>query len=344
MSSPLRFAIVGCGVISPIHARCIQELPGAELVALCDIFPEKARSLAEDFPAEVYAGFDDMVKSIPIDVICVCTPSGLHSGVGIAAARAGKHVIVEKPMDITLERADALIQACRESGVKLSVISQHRFDPAIVALKQAVKENRLGQLNFGGSHTKWYRSQEYYDSGDWRGTWHLDGGGALINQAIHYVDLLQYIMGPVAEIHAYCATRAHTRIEVEDIAVAVIKFRSGALGLLEGSTSAYPGFCARLDIYGSDGSAIIENDQLLEWCLRSGEPNPVPVEASGFIGGTSSKNIWHQSHLRQIADVISAIQENHAPLVTGEEGRKPLEIVLAVYESARTGRTIIFNS
>jgi UDP-N-acetyl-2-amino-2-deoxyglucuronate dehydrogenase len=337
---PIRFGIIGCGVIAPTHARCLDELADAELVAVCDVVPEKARVLAAQFPAQVYSSCAEMLAQAPIDAVCVLTPSGLHAEVGTAAAQAGKHVLVEKPMDVTLERADALILACRAAGVKLGVISQHRFDPAVMALKQAVAAERLGQLIFGGAHTKWYRSQEYYDSGDWRGTWALDGGGALINQSIHYVDLLQYIMGEVAEIHAYTATRAHQRIEVEDIAVAALKFRSGALGLLEGSTSAYPGFVARLDINGTQGSVIIENDQISAWRLRTDEASPVPNEDSGFIGGTSSKNIWHHSHRRQLADFIAAIRENRPPLVSGEEGRKPLEIVLAVYASAKSGKTI----
>lgn len=340
MTSPYRFGIVGCGVIAPTHARCIAELPGAELSAVCDLIPEKAASLAQQYPADVYTDYEKMFAREDIDVVTVLTPSGLHAEIGIAAARAGKHVIVEKPMDISIERADALIQACRAAGVKLCVISQHRFDPAIVALKQAVVAGRLGQLNFGGSHTKWYRSQAYYDGGDWRGTWALDGGGALINQSIHYVDLLQYIMGPVSELHAYCATRAHERIEVEDLAVASLKFASGALGLLEGSTCAYPGFCARLDIYGSDGSVIIENDAVSQWRMRDGESNPVPAQETGFIGGTSSKDIWHHSHRRQIGDMIEAIREDRDPLVNGAEGRKPLEIVTGVYESARTGAPV----
>jgi len=335
-----RFAIIGCGVIAPVHARCIADLPEAELVALCDVIPEKAQALAVDFPADVYQDASAVFKRDDVDVVAVLTPSGLHAQIGIEAARMGKHVLVEKPMDVTLEKADALIQACREGGVKLCVVSQHRFDPAVVALKQAVEAGKLGRLNFGGSHTKWYRSQEYYDSGDWRGTWAMDGGGALINQSIHYVDLLQYVMGPVEEIHAYCATRAHERIEVEDIAVASIRFRSGAIGLLEGSTAAYPGFCARLDIYGSEGSVIIENDQISEWRLRSSEPCTAALEEVGFIGGSSSKDIWFHSHRRQIADMIQAVQDNREPLVNGEEGRKPLEIVLAVYQSARTGAPV----
>ncbi len=348
MTKPIRFALVGCGVIAPIHARCIAELPDAELVAVCDILPEKAHKLAADYtaeyaspvPPEVYTDYEAMFRRADIDVVSVLTPSGLHAVVGIAAARAGKHVIVEKPMDVTLEKADALIAACRAAGVKLCCISQHRFDPAVVALKKAIADNQLGQLNFGGSHTKWYRSQAYYDSGDWRGTWALDGGGALINQSIHYVDLLQYVMGPVAEIHAYTAARAHERIEVEDIAVAAVKFKSGALGLLEGNTAAYPGFVARLDVYGTNGSVIIENDQIKEWELRGEQPCPVEPESIAFIGGTSSKDIWHVAHKRQIADMIAAIREDREPLVNGAEGRKPLEIVLAVYESARTGKTV----
>ena len=337
---PLRFGIVGCGTIAPTHARSIVELPDAELVAVCDIVPEKAQALAEKYPARVYTDYQTLIRQEDIDVVIVLTPSGAHAEIGIAAARAGKHVVVEKPIDVTLEKADALIHACRSVGVKLCTISQHRFDPSVMALKKAVEENKLGQLNFGGSHTKWFRSQAYYDSGDWRGTWEMDGGGALINQSIHYVDLLQYIMGPVEEISAYTATRAHQRIEVEDIAVASIKFRSGAVGLLEGNTAAYPGFCARLDIYGTEGSVIIENDQVKAWELRCGEDCPVPPEATGFIGGTSSKDIWHLSHRRQLADMIAAIREDHDPLVTGEEGRKALQIVLAVYESSRAGKPV----
>ena len=340
MNDRLRFAIVGCGVIAPTHAQCIAELPDAELVAVCDIVPEKAAHLASVFHAKAYTDYCEMFRRTDIDVVNVLTPSGLHAEVGIAAAKEGKHVIVEKPIDVTLEKTDALISACREAGVKLCSISQHRFDPAIQALKQAVIDNKLGQLNFGGSHTKWYRSQGYYDSGDWRGTWAMDGGGALVNQSIHYVDLLQYIMGPVEEIHAYTAARAHERIEVEDIAVATIEFKTGALGILEGTTAAYPGFCARLDIYGTDGSVIIENDQIHDWKLRSEEACPVEPEPVGFIGGTSSKDIWYYSHKREIQDMISAIRENREPLVNGEEGRKALEIVLAVYESARSGKSV----
>lgn len=340
MDQKLRFAIVGCGVISSTHAKSIQELPDAELAAVCDVIESKARKLAETYPADVYSDYNEMFKRDDIDVVSVLTPSGMHAEIGIAAARAGKHVIVEKPMDVTLEKGRALINACREAGVKLCVISQHRFDSPIMALKKAICENKLGQLNFCGSHTKWFRSQGYYDSGDWRGTWALDGGGALINQSIHYVDLLSYIMGPVAEISAYTATRAHERIEVEDIAVAAVKFKSGALGLIEGNTAAYPGFCARLDVYGSEGSVVIENDRVKDWKLRCGEEYSVDDGPVSFIGGTSSHDIWHHSHRRQYQDMIDAIRSDRQPLVDGEQGFRALQIVLSVYESARTGRPV----
>jgi predicted dehydrogenase len=222
----------------------------------------------------------------------------------------------------------------------LCCISQHRFDFAVQDLRRAIADGQLGKLNFGGSYTQWYRDQSYYDDGDWRGTWRLDGGGALMNQSIHYVDLMQYVMGPVEEVSAYTAALAHERIEVEDIAVATVKFKSGAVGVIEGMTLAYPGFCARLEVFGSDGGVIIENDQVKEWRLRSGAKYERPVEASHLIVGTTSADIWHHSHRRQIADMMQAIWEDREPLSNGSEGRKPLEIVLAIYQSARTGRPI----
>lgn len=340
MEKTLNFAIVGCGVIGPTHARSISHIPGAKLVAACDIVAEKAHRLAETFGIDAYTDYNEMFKRSDIDVVNVTVPSGLHAQVGIAAARAGKHVIVEKPIDVTLEKADALIHACQAAGVKLSSISQHRFDQAIIDVKLAIAENKLGTLNFGAAHTKWFRAQEYYDGDEWRGTWVLDGGGALMNQGIHYVDLLQYLVGPVAEVSAYSATRTHTRIEVEDIVVAAVKFRSGALGFIEGNTAAYPGFCARLDVYGSDGGVVIEDDLVKEWKLRCGETYQAAPNAGKSISGTSSAYIWEESHRRQIEDVANAIREDRQPSVPGKEGRKSLEIVLAIYQSARTGNPV----
>jgi UDP-N-acetyl-2-amino-2-deoxyglucuronate dehydrogenase len=338
MERTLNFAIVGCGVIAPAHARSIAEIPGCRLAAVCDASPAKAQALAEQFSAEAYADYAALLRRADIDVVNITTPSGTHAELGLAALRAGKHVLVEKPIDIALDRADLLIAAARQAGRQLGVVSQHRFDPAIVALKQAAQAGKLGQLNFGAAHTKWYRSQSYYDSAAWRGTWALDGGGALMNQSIHYVDLLQYLMGPVAEVSAYTANRLHARIEVEDVAVAAVRFASGALGLIEGNTAAYPGLSARLDIYGADGLVVIENDQIKEWRLRTGEVPPAEASSGAVAVATSSADIFYLGHKRQIEDMADAIRTNRPPLVDGAEGRKPLEIILAIYASARTGK------
>ncbi|MDF2543177.1 MAG: oxidoreductase domain protein [Herbinix sp.] len=346
----LGFGILGCGNISDTHALAISELEDATLLSVCDIVPEKAMKMAAKYNCSYDLHIDDLLKREDIDVICICTPSGLHSKHGIQAARAKKHLIIEKPIDVSLIAAKELIQVCKEEGVLLCGISQHRFDDDIIRLKEAVSSGKLGQLNFGGSHTKWFRSQNYYDSGDWRGTWELDGGGALMNQSIHYIDLLQYIMGPVDEVFAYCVTRAHENIEVEDIGIATVKFKSGAVGVIEGNTAAFPGYCTRLDIYGTDGSVVIINDKIHDWNLKSEGVTEADFgratteedyTRSGAIKGwASTPGVWHTSHQREIKDMITAIKEGNAPKIPGEEAIKPLEIILAIYESARIGKPV----
>jgi UDP-N-acetyl-2-amino-2-deoxyglucuronate dehydrogenase len=349
MSKKVRCAVVGLGAIGPTHMSAIDSIANAELVVVCDLVKEKADNAADSYGCKAYYDFDEMLKDGNIDLVHICVPSGLHAELGVKAAKAGKHVLTEKPIDVTLEAADRLIAACDEAGVLLSCISQHRFDDAMIEAHRALEQGLFGRLTFGGSHTKWYRSQEYYDSGDWRGTWALDGGGALMNQSVHYVDMLQYMMGEVDEVSAYCATLAHERIEVEDVAVASLKFKNGAIGLLEGNTSAFPGFCTRLDIYGADGGIVIEDDKIRDRKFRA------EGEEVGFYGstakkaedtaangdtGASSAKIQTGSHQRQIQDVIDAIQEDRRPKVTGRDARHPLAIILAVYESARLGRAV----
>ena len=335
--SPINCAIIGCGVISPTHARCLQELPAARLVAVCDSVETRARQLAQTFPADVYTDYNEVFARPDIDLVCVCTPSGLHAEVGIAAAQSGKHVIVEKPIDIALQPARTLVAACQSAGVKLSCISQHRFDPAVEDLKTAVLQGQLGELHFGGAHTQWYRSAEYYAQDAWRNVF---GGGSLINQSVHYIDLLQYIMGPAAEIHAYTGNRSHPDSQVDDIAAAVVKFQSGALGVIESMTCAWPGFATRLEIFGENGGVVIENDRIKDWHLRSGRQPAAPGEAGQVIAGSSSVDIWHLSHRRQIQDVLEAVRDNREPLVSGADGLAPLEIILAIYQSAQTGRPV----
>jgi predicted dehydrogenase len=350
MKDKFGFGIIGCGNVSAAHAAAINELNDASLIAVCDIIPERAAALAQKYNCEYDTNIEAILCREDIDIICICTPSGLHSLHGKMAARAGKHVIVEKPIDVSKEAAQELIDVCHKEGVILSVISQHRFDDDIMKLKTAITEGRFGKLNFGAAHTKWYRSQKYYDSGAWRGTLKLDGGGALINQSIHYVDMLQYLMGPVVEVFGYTANRSHPAIEVEDVAVASVKFQNGALGLIEGNTAAFPGFYARLDIYGSDGSAVIVNDKLINWNLKcegvteadfgyTAKENS--IQNTGAIKGwASTPGEWHNSHKRQLADVMAAIKEARSPLITGEEGLRTLAIVLGIYEASKSGKPV----
>ena len=342
------FGIVGCGVIAPFHAKAIGDLPGARLVAVADTSPERALDLASDFGAEAVDVNELLVRS-DIDVVCVCVPSGLHAAIGVRAAAAGKHVVVEKPIEVTLEAADRLITACNEGGVTLSVISQHRWDSGVQALKELVDSGKLGRLLLGDAIVKWYRTQQYYESGDWRGTWKLDGGGALMNQGVHYVDLLQWVMGPVERVFARTRTSAHPDIEVEDIALAVLSFASGAVGILESSTAVYPGLSERLEVTGTGGTVIVEAGELKVRELKEekGETAPyggkAPASNDGKRGAAAAANpadISYIGHREQLRDVLHAIGSGGKPAIDGAEARKALEIILAVYESARSGRDV----
>ncbi len=337
------FALVGCGTIARTHVDAIAAIPRARLVAVCDVIQERAWELAAVTGAEA-ADLDRILEREDVDVVSVLVPSGLHASIGTRAAEAGKHVLVEKPIDVSLEAADHLIATARRAGVKLGVISQHRFDPGVQQLREAVAGGRLGRLVLGDAIVKWYRTQQYYDSGDWRGTWALDGGGCLVNQGIHSVDLLRWIMGPVERVFARCATAAH-RIEVEDVALGLLRFASGALGVLETSTAVYPGMAERLEVTGTEGTMVVEAGQLTLCELRRGEDVPAYGRKlgrgyAGTTAGAASPTIGSESHRAQLADFVAAIDEDRDPLVDGEQGRNALELVLAVYESARSGREV----
>jgi UDP-N-acetyl-2-amino-2-deoxyglucuronate dehydrogenase len=339
VSKTIKIGVVGSGSIANTHIKSIQEVINAELVAVYSRNKETVQKLADTYNLKAYTDYQEFLTNAGIDMVVIVTPSGTHAQLGIDAAKAGKHVVVEKPIDITIEKTNQLIEACKEANVSLSCIFQHRFDEAVQDVKKVLNEGEFGQLNFGAARTTIYRSQEYYDSGAWRGTWELDGGGALINQSIHYIDLLLYLMGPVDEVYAYTATRAHERIEVEDIGVATVKFKSGALGLIEGNTTAYPGFSTTLDIFGTNGSVIIENDHIKEWKFKSGleyenKQNNIEKDVSSNIVKTN------KSFVKQYTDIVQAIVENRKPLVTGEEARKPLELIMAIYQSAKEGRPV----
>lgn len=345
MIEKLRFGIVGCGVIGPVHAEAIASLPDAQLVSVVDINPEKAQKLASQYGATPYTHLQHMLDRERVDVVIICTPSGLHGELACQVMRSGRHVIVEKPMEISREAIDEMLRVQQETGVKLAVISQHRFDPASRQVHELVEEQAFGRLVLGNAIVPWWRSQDYYNSGDWRGTWKLDGGGVLMNQTIHSIDLLQWLMGPVKSVFGYTDTLAH-RMETEDVAVAVLRFDSGALGTIAATTSAYPGVTTRIEIFGAKGSAVIENDNLSYLHLERDEK-----ESAGAYGvtpqerkeaedtGSTSQNpaaLSAGSHAFQIADMIRAIRENGTPLVDGYAARHPVEIILSIYESART--------
>ncbi|MBO0694176.1 MAG: Gfo/Idh/MocA family oxidoreductase [Acidimicrobiaceae bacterium] len=341
------FAIVGCGVIGPSHARAIQALPNAHLVAAVDVVEEKARELTDKFGGDPETDLDRVLGRPDVDVVCVCVPSGLHAEVGCRAAEAGKHVLVEKPIDITLEAADRLIATARRSGVRLSVVSQYRFAPDIRRVRELIDGGRLGRPVLGDAIVKWYRTQGYYDSGDWRGTWALDGGGCLMNQGIHYIDLLQWLMGPVKTVTAQTATLGHT-VEVEDVALAMVQFESGAVGVIEGSTAIYPGLPERLEISGQTGTVIVESARLVLCELQDEKGEVGSYGAKGRSREQQSATstsadpaaLSLSSHLPQIAELLDAIESDRDPFITGEAGRRPLEIILAIYESARQGRPV----
>ena len=335
------FGIIGCGMISQYHAQGIKDTEGARLVAVADSVEEKARERAEEFGVEWYTDYHDLLARPDIDVVNICIPSGLHCEPTVAAAQAGKHVICEKPLEITLEKCDRMIEACRKAGVKLQTIFQSRYLESTRKIKQAIEEGKFGKLVLGDMYCKWYRSQDYYDSGKWRGTWELDGGGALMNQSIHGVDLLQYLMGPVDSICAYCDTLAR-KIDVEDTAVAVLRFQSGALGVIEATTSVYPGLSRKLEIHGEKGTAMVEDQDIVKWEFEGEEDQVKPRDQAKVATGAGdpTAGMTATGHQVQIEEMVNAIRENRDPFITGEEGRKAVEIIHAIYQSSQTGKPV----
>lgn len=338
------FGIVGAGVISATHADAIASLPDARLIAVTDVEPGRAKALAAQHDVTAEPGLDALLAREDVDVVCVCVPSGLHAEVGIRAAAAAKHLVVEKPVDVSLRAADRLISAAAAAGVGLTVISQHRFDQGLIELRRLLDNGQLGRLVLGEASTKWYRSQAYYDSGAWRGTWALDGG-SLLNQGIHYLDLLLWSMGPVIEVSALYSTQTH-QIEAEDAALAVLRFASGAVGTVVASTAVYPGFAQRLEISGTGGTVVIEDGEIIRRELSVDRADPGlrgGLNARGSAPSDAAANpagLHVASHAAQIRDFLDALDEGRRPAVTGEDGRAALEVVCAVYESARDGRTV----
>ena len=340
----IRWGIVGCGAIAPTHAEAM----GPSLAGVFDVDAARAKSLGERFGVPAFESLEELCGAV--EAVSVCVPSGLHAEVGLACAAFGRHVLVEKPLDTTLEKATALVEGCRKAGVRLGVVSQHRFSKQIRRLREAVEMGELGRMLAGDASVKWYRTQAYYDAGDWRGTWALDGGGCLMNQGVHTVDMIQWIMGGVAAVRAQVRTAAHA-IEVEDQANALIEYRSGAIGVLQASTVSYPGYAERLEVTGEHGSVVLEGDRTKVWRV-----DPVAAAEGKYGGGVMGQptpNLhlagamewsepdptaeWGVQHRMQIEEFGVAVVEGRDPFITGEMALEPLKIVLAVYASARSG-------
>jgi predicted dehydrogenase len=344
----VKFGIVGCGMVSEFQADALTKVPGAEITAFCDRKLAAAEKRVSQFGGTAYSDLDDFLKNPEIDAVSVCTPSGLHMEVAIAAARAKKHLIIEKPLEVTTDRIDQIIAACRENGVKLGAIFPRRFSESSQALKNAISAGRFGTIVLADVYIKWYRTQEYYVSGRWRGTYRYDGGGALMNQGIHGIDLLQWLMGGVEKVTAFSATRAHTGIEVEDVAIASLLFKSGALGVVEATTGSWPGKMLRIEISGTDGFVAMEDEIFQSWQFRHDLPDDEHIRSrfgkrnDAADGGASSPGaINSEGHRRQFADFVSAIRENRPPSINGAEGRAAVAIISAIYRSAKEQRAVL---
>lgn len=336
---PLHFGVIGCGRIAPNHGQALAELPEAELVAAADIVSERAVAFTAKFGGQPYPSYRELLRHADLEAVSICTPSGLHAGIGIAAAEAGKHVLVEKPLALSLRDADTLITACERNGVTLGVVHQNRFNPAIVRLRQALDKGWFGQLNQGSAVIRWHRDQDYYDQAPWRGTLAQDGG-CLMNQSIHCIDLLQWMMGPVESVHAFTATRMR-RIECEDNAIAALRFQSGALGLIESSVTVFPkNLEETLNIFGATGTAVIGGvavNRIQTWRFAA-TPNAEAEVLAAQAADPAS--VYGSGHRPLIADFIAAIRGGHESVVSGREGRKALEIILAIYRSKETGEPV----
>ncbi len=348
-TTPLGVAIVGCGMIARFHARALAEVPGARLAALVARQRASAEAMLSELqvgPVPIVTDLAEALKRPDVQIVIVTTPSGAHLEPAVTAAQAGKHVVVEKPLEITPDRCDRIIEACDQHGVKLCTIFPSRFHDANVALKSAVEAGRFGRLTLGETTCKWWRTQAYYDEGGWKGTQALDGGGAMMNQAIHNVDLLLWVMGDVSHVSGLTATLAHERIEVEDTAVACLRFKSGALGVIQATTSVHPGYPKTIAVHGDKGSVVIEQEDVLKWDFTVPTSDDAAIRErfaakSGASGGAADpKAISHEGHRRQLADFVRAIETNAAPRVDGREGRRAVALICAIYESMRTGRTI----
>jgi len=342
----MKFGIIGAGMIANFHGQAIKAMEGGELHSLYGRNAEKTQQTAQELGCKAYSDLDAFLADPELEIVTIATPSGAHLEPALAAAKAGKHIICEKPLEVTPERIDQMIAACKEAGVTLSGIFNRRFHPAMAAFKKAVTDGRFGQLTMCDAYVKWYRDQAYYDSGAWRGTWKLDGGGALMNQSIHLIDQLLYLAGDVKAVCGSTTCLIHEGIEVEDTAVAILEFESGARGVIQGATSCWSstGHPAEVNLCGEKGSVFLADEQFRVWDFKepAAEDDEVRktlmqgAEVAG-LGANDPSAINFTGHQRNFEDVVSAIQAGREPSVNGEEARKAVALICAIYESAQNG-------
>jgi predicted dehydrogenase len=339
------FGIVGTGLIARFHARAIRETAGARLVGVCS----RARSHAEAFAAEVgcaaYDSLDALLADPAVDAVAIATPSGAHGEAALAAARAGKHVLCEKPLEISTERVDAMIDAHRAAGTRLGCIFQMRYMPALQPIRDALREGRFGTLTYAGAYVPWWRSEAYYAESSWHGTRRLDGGGALMNQAVHMIDLLCDLMPPVEAVSAFTSSAGHPGIETEDAATAALQFRGGAVGTIYGTTSAWPGQAKRLELSGTGGTAILVDDRLSVFSFRDKRPGDDEALArfgasASAAGASEPGSISHALHAACFADFVTALEAGRPFSIDGASARRSVALIQAIYEAASTGRRV----
>jgi UDP-N-acetyl-2-amino-2-deoxyglucuronate dehydrogenase len=359
MSDRTRFVLVGAGVIGKHHGQVIASLADRiELVAVVDTHLDRAEPLAAEHGAATFPTLTEALAAVETDAVSICTPTGTHGALAIEALQAGRHVIIEKPAEVTVAKTDEIIAAQRDAGTVVTVISQHRFDPSTEIAVAAIERGELGRLTSGLAAVDWWRGQNYYDSGEWRGTWDLDGGGALMNQGVHTVDLMVATLGRPVEVFAYTGTLAHERIEVEDVTAGVVRFESGALGALHATTAAYPGLSARLQVHGDKGSIVIDNDELTfihvtpqgtegeekAYGSLGGSENQLANYVSESRGGSGTGSdpaaLSGNAHRRQYENFLAALAGEEPLRVDLETNRQAIAIITGAYESARTGRPV----
>lgn len=339
---PLGFAVVGTGMIAAYHAQAIAQTPGAKLVGVVSRSESGAAFAAKYGIPVVTRTVAEMIARTDVHVVNVTTPSGAHLDPALAAIHAGKHVIVEKPLEITPDRCDGIIAAAEKAGVKAAAIFQGRFGTGAQTVKAAIDAGRFGRLVLASAYIKWHRTPEYYQSA-WKGTWDLDGGGALMNQSIHGVDLLQWFAGLPAEVFGRFTRRVHTGIQADDTTVASLQFPDGALGTIEASTALWPGWSRRIEICGERGSVCLEDDLITRWDFAENRPEDDTIRSSPKAnqlgsGASVPGGISLTGHLRQIGDLVEAVRDNRPPAIDAREGRRAVALIHAIYESAKSGQ------